>query len=180
MTRAAKCKVASFPAMMNQQAVRVIVDTGSTLCWIDPHFCELANMHICKASPVAVSRAANNISITSQGNTTALLNINHVLFPVGFCVTPLPDGCDCILGYNWLTTHHGVVEPSAGRVVLRHPLDPAEHVVWLAECQTRRERALTDPGTPSNVHAAAPATDGALYRSSHDMIPESAAPSDVN
>lgn len=168
--------ISRFNATIHDQEVKIIIDTGATASWADRAACNRLGLTIEVSPNPIVSVGANNAHVRQYGLTTSLMYIDEVAFPLGLNVTDLPSVCDVLLGCNFLRQYNAVVDVSAGRVVLRHPRQPNEQIVWTAASQPVQRRAQHDPGKPSQPRAAALADSGNLHRSSHGPAAKSAAP----
>jgi len=79
------------------QSFPVLVDSGSTHCFVDPSFANMNSLSTYLVSPII-------LHLFDSTTTTIITKATDlpICFPSGD-VTPLDSDCKIVLGHNWLT-----------------------------------------------------------------------------
>jgi hypothetical protein len=110
-----------LPGIVQSQTVAVVIDTGATDCWIDGKCCQHLQLPVTPVHPLSVSYGVNNHAIYPKGTCQTSLIVSGESFPLCLKVTDLPEGCDLILGCDWMQSHNVVVDVASKQVLVRAP-----------------------------------------------------------
>ena len=82
----------------------VLVDLGSTHCFVDPSFVKINSLSTYSVPPITlrVSDGTTTTMITEATNLSIRFTSGKVTL-MTFYVTPLDSDCKIVLGHNWLT-----------------------------------------------------------------------------
>jgi hypothetical protein len=110
-----------LPGIVQSQTVAVVIDTGATDCWIDGKCCQHLQLPVTPVHPLSVSYGVNNHAMYPKGTCQTSLIVSGESFPLCLKVTDLPEGCDLILGCDWMQCHKVVVDVASKQVLVRAP-----------------------------------------------------------
>ena len=123
----------------------MLVDSGSTHCFVDLSFANMNNLSRYPIPPIVLC--------LFDGTTTTIItkatNLS-VRFPSGN-VTPLDSNCRIILGHNWLTRYNPLIDWALSSIKFRTPLQQVPAPSSLPDPDAQSLSALRlDPSSVSS------------------------------
>ena len=123
----------------------VLVDSGSTHCFIDPLFANMNNLS-CYTIPLIILHLFNGTTTTIITEATDF----PIRFPSGD-VTPLNSDCRIILRHNWLTRYNPLIDWVLSSIEFRTPLQQVPAPSSLPNHDAQSPSALRlDPSSVSS------------------------------
>ena len=123
----------------------MLVDSGSTHCFVDPSFANMNNLS-CYTIPPIVLRLFDSTTTTIIAEATD----HPIQFPSGN-VTPLDSDCRIILRHNWLTQYNPLIDWVLSSIEFRTPLQQVPALSSLPDHDAQSPSTLRlDPSSVSS------------------------------
>ena len=96
---------------LNKILFQVLVDSGSTYCFVDSEFVDTHHLKTSATSLVAfrLFDSSSNSTISEIANLSIIFSTSDCM-NLDFYVTPLDFSYFLVLGYNWLAQHNSLID----------------------------------------------------------------------